>query len=138
MTVTAALGLDPGFGVLYVDTKARDSLACDLMEAIRPDVDAFLVDWITRDPLKRGTTQNNGAEFGTDYFTRSAVAKSNIFINRPNETKYFYHDLDSGGERLHGKSTYTVTFPKGKLPPVKGFWSLTLVQRVPFLPPKRA
>ena len=49
----AALGLDPGMGVLHVDTKARDSLACDLMEPVRPQVDAFLLDWITRDPLKR-------------------------------------------------------------------------------------
>jgi CRISPR-associated endonuclease Cas1 len=32
----AALGLDPGIGVLHVDTEARDSLACDLMKAIRP------------------------------------------------------------------------------------------------------
>ena len=32
----AALGLDPGLGVLHVDTPARDSLACDLMEAVRP------------------------------------------------------------------------------------------------------
>jgi CRISPR-associated endonuclease Cas1 len=50
---TAALGLDPGIGVLHVDTPARDSLACDLMEAVRPQVDAFLLDWITREPLKR-------------------------------------------------------------------------------------
>ena len=49
----AALGLDPGIGVLHVDTPARDSLACDLMEAVRPQVDAFLLDWITREPLKR-------------------------------------------------------------------------------------
>lgn len=35
----AALGLDPGLGVLHVDTKARDSLACDLMEPARPHVD---------------------------------------------------------------------------------------------------
>lgn len=28
----AALGLDPGLGVLHTDTTARDSLACDLME----------------------------------------------------------------------------------------------------------
>src|SRR5438876_4573805 len=27
----AALGLDPGLGVIHVDTRARDSLACDLM-----------------------------------------------------------------------------------------------------------
>jgi len=49
----AALGLDPGIGVLHVDTPARDSLACDLMEAVRPQVDAYLLDWITREPLKR-------------------------------------------------------------------------------------
>jgi CRISPR-associated endonuclease Cas1 len=50
----AALGLDPGMGVLHVDTKARDSLACDLMEPVRPQVDAFLLNWITREPVKRG------------------------------------------------------------------------------------
>jgi CRISPR-associated endonuclease Cas1 len=49
----AALGLDPGLGVLHLDTPARDSLACDLMEAIRPQVDSFLLDWITREVLRR-------------------------------------------------------------------------------------
>jgi CRISPR-associated endonuclease Cas1 len=49
----ATLGLDPGLGVLHVDTSARDSLACDLMEPIRPQVDAYLLDWITCQPLKR-------------------------------------------------------------------------------------
>jgi len=49
----AALGLDPGLGVLHVDTKARDSLACDLMEPARPQVDAYVLDWIVREPLKR-------------------------------------------------------------------------------------
>jgi CRISPR-associated endonuclease Cas1 len=49
----AALGLDPGIGVLHVDTPARDSLACDLMEVVRPQIDGFLVDWVTREPLKR-------------------------------------------------------------------------------------
>ena len=49
----AALGLDPGLGVLHVDAPARDSLACDLMEAVRPQVDGFLLDWITRQTLKR-------------------------------------------------------------------------------------
>jgi len=49
----AALGLDPGLGVLHTDTTARDSLACDLMEPARAQVDAYLLDWITREPLKR-------------------------------------------------------------------------------------
>jgi CRISPR-associated endonuclease Cas1 len=49
----AAMGLDPGMGVLHVDTTARDSLACDVMEPVRPVVDAYLLDWITRESLSR-------------------------------------------------------------------------------------
>jgi CRISPR-associated endonuclease Cas1 len=48
----AALGLDPGLGVLHVDTPARDSLACDIMEPVRYAVDSYVLDWITRQPLK--------------------------------------------------------------------------------------
>jgi hypothetical protein len=51
----ATLGLDPGIGVLHVDTPYRDSLACDLMEPIRPDVDAFVLDWLQREPLSRNS-----------------------------------------------------------------------------------
>ena len=49
----AALGLDPGIGVLHVDTPSRDSLACDLMEAIRPQVDVYVLNWISQQPLRR-------------------------------------------------------------------------------------
>ena len=49
----SAVGLDPGIGFLHVDTDARDSLACDLMEPVRPQVDAFLLDWIMAEPLRR-------------------------------------------------------------------------------------
>lgn len=49
----AALGLDPGIGLMHVDTDARDSLACDLMEPVRPVVDAFVLDWLRREPLAR-------------------------------------------------------------------------------------
>jgi CRISPR-associated endonuclease Cas1 len=49
----ATLGLDPGIGVMHVDVPYRDSLALDLMEVVRPDVDAFVLDWIKRGPLSR-------------------------------------------------------------------------------------
>jgi CRISPR-associated endonuclease Cas1 len=48
-----ALGLDPGLGVLHVDAPNRDSLACDVMECVRPQVDAFVLGWIVQEPLKR-------------------------------------------------------------------------------------
>lgn len=72
------------------------------------------------------TSPVNNAQWGTDYLNRTATAKSNIWENRPNETKYIYRDLDSLGQQLVGRDRYAVTFPKGQLPPVKGFWSLTL------------
>lgn len=49
----AALGLDPGLGFLHLDSRTRDSLACDLMEPVRPLVDEYVLDWITREPLRR-------------------------------------------------------------------------------------
>jgi CRISPR-associated endonuclease Cas1 len=49
----AALGLDPGMGVLHMDTTNRDSLACDLMEPIRADVDAYVLNRIICQTLKR-------------------------------------------------------------------------------------
>ena len=68
----------------------------------------------------------NNAKWGTDYLNRTATAKSNIYENRPEETKYIYTDNDNQGQQLNGQNNYTITFPKGQMPPVKGFWSLTL------------
>jgi hypothetical protein len=59
----------------------------------------------------------NPAAFGTDYFARTAVAKSNILVNAPKETKYLYQDLDAAGARLNSANRYTVTFAKGETPP---------------------
>jgi hypothetical protein len=81
------------------------------------------------------STITNEAAFGTDYLTRTAVAKSNILVNAPAETKYFYQDLDDGGARLNGANRYTVTFPKAQTPPVNGFWSLTLYDEHHFFVP---
>ncbi len=83
----------------------------------------------------RWSTISNEAAFGTDYFTRTAAAKSNILVNAPNETKYFYQDLDVSGARLNGANRYTVTFAKDQTPPVNGFWSLTLYNEHHFFAP---
>jgi CRISPR-associated protein Cas1 len=53
----AAVGLDPGIGILHTDQRARDSLALDLMEAARPTVDRYLVDLLSRNTFA-------AAEFG--------------------------------------------------------------------------
>ena len=68
----------------------------------------------------------NNAKWGTDYLNRTGTAKTNIYDNRPEETKYIYTDGDSQGQQLDGGNLYAVTFLKGQTPPVRGFWSLTL------------
>jgi CRISPR-associated endonuclease Cas1 len=41
------VGLDPGMGFLHADLKARDSLALDLMEPIRPEAERYLLQLLT-------------------------------------------------------------------------------------------
>lgn len=39
---------------------------------------------------------------------------------------YPYTLVDGDGNKLGGEHKYTLTFPKGKTPPVNGFWSITM------------
>lgn len=80
------------------------------------------------------TTIRNGGRFGTDFKTRTAAAKSNVFVNLPEETSYYYLDLDEQGNRLNGSSEYRITFAADALPPARGFWSLTLYDERHLLP----
>jgi CRISPR-associated endonuclease Cas1 len=38
-----AMGCDPGLGIIHTDSGQRDSFACDLMEAVRPVVDDYVL-----------------------------------------------------------------------------------------------
>ena len=77
----------------------------------------------------------NNARFGTDYFNRTGTAKSNMFDNAPEETQCFYTDDDFKGAPLDGRNGYKITFSAGALPPVNGFWSLTLYNEHHFFNP---
>ena len=89
-------------------------------------------------PVQNGwTSPVNGAHFGTDYYSRTAAARANIFVNPRNEATYFGQEYDSGKERLNGKNAYTVTFPAGETPPVNGFWSMTLYDADHFFAPNQ-
>ena len=72
------------------------------------------------------TVPVNASAWGTDYLNRTAVSKSSMYQNTAAETQYNLRELDSEGKLLDGNNQYSVTFAKGGVPPVKGFWSLTL------------
>jgi hypothetical protein len=128
----------PGEESLYglinsvLDAAAKDpQVAATLKEtAIATEKEMFskFLQWqYNGKPVGNGWNSTvNNARWGTDYLNRATTGKSNILENKQEETKYFYRDLDSTGAQMSGKNSYSITFAKGQLPPVKGFWSLTL------------
>ena len=78
------------------------------------------------------TAPSNASQWGTDYLNRTAIAKSSMYQNTPEETQYQFKEADNNHQVLNGNNQYTIIFPKGKLPPVKGFWSLTLYDAAHF------
>ncbi len=66
------------------------------------------------------------SRFGSDYLKRASVALKTIGPNEPRHAVYGSGYVDADGQSLHGRNTYTVTFPAGGMPPVHWFWSLTM------------
>ena len=65
--------------------------------------------------------------FGTDYMLRGAIGFEAMFENSPIEAFYPGVFVDADGKTLDGSTgKYTLTFPKGKTPPVGAFWSTTM------------
>jgi hypothetical protein len=107
------------------DPKIMQTLKDSAIAAERDMIDPFFLWRNNGRPAGNGwNSPVNGAQWGTDYPNRTGSAKSNMYDNRPEETKYIYTDDDWAGGQLNGQSSYTITL--AKLPPVKGFWSLTL------------
>jgi hypothetical protein len=64
---------------------------------------------------------------GTNYMDRAMGVYMGIFGNVPQVSVYLSMPDDANGALLDGsKASYTLQFPKGQLPPVKFFWSITM------------
>jgi CRISPR-associated endonuclease Cas1 len=48
-----AVGLDPGLGLVHADARSRQSLALDVMEPLRPEVDDFALDLLARRTFRK-------------------------------------------------------------------------------------
>jgi len=64
--------------------------------------------------------------YGTDYGKRATVAAFGLGANLPQDAVYPTTSVDSAGRKLTGTEKYVIHFDKGQLPPVDGFWSLTM------------
>jgi hypothetical protein len=71
--------------------------------------------------------------YGTDYLLRARIAIVGLGANTPQEAVYPVALTDSAGRLLNGSQRYRITFAKGRAPPVRAFWSLTVYDADGFL-----
>jgi len=64
--------------------------------------------------------------YGTDYIQRALLTYFGLGANRPQDAVYPTSLKPSIVTSYDGNYEYTMRFEKGQLPPVKGFWSLTM------------
>lgn len=64
--------------------------------------------------------------YGTDYLMRALVTAIGLGANRPQDAVYPTSTADAEGKKYNGANRYVMRFAKGHLPPVEGFWSLTM------------
>lgn len=64
--------------------------------------------------------------YGTDYLNRALVTAIGLGANRIQDAVYPTSMKQADGTAYDGAHKYVLHFPKGQLPPAKGFWSLTM------------
>ena len=72
-----------------------------------------------------GYTTKTGT-YGTDYLQRALITAIGLGANRPQDAVYPTSLKDKDGAEYSGANKYELRFAPGQLPPVKGFWSLTM------------
>ena len=77
----------------------------------------------------------NVGRYGTDYLWRAVVALIALGANIPEDAVYPRSTKDANGQLLTGANQYVVHFPKGQLPPVGAFWSITMYNDRQFFVP---
>ena len=75
------------------------------------------------------------ANWGTDYILRGALQHARPGWNLPADAVYPVAERGPDGRELDGSRKYVIRFPPGQMPPVNGFWSLTMYDADRFLVP---
>ena len=121
----AKIGIVPGqpFDITKLSPDAQNAL-----KAIPKDAAGKILGY-----FKDAGKQENGWRFftktgiyGTDYVDRAFITAIGLGANRPQDAVYPTSETDADGKPYSGANKYVMHFDKGTLPPVNGFWSLTM------------
>lgn len=104
----------------------------ELTQAVRKAQELIKKEWVTQSFTKKENGWNYAVQgigsYGTDYLVRAVVAYGGLGANLPQDAIYPFTRVDTPGN-------YVIHFNKAELPPVKGFWSITLYNDEQFFVP---
>jgi hypothetical protein len=135
MTRFSAIGIVPGkkFEKATAEIAGIDALQGGILSALSR---------IRREAEKSQGKQINGwhityntGRYATDYLLRAATAMMSLGANLPEDAIYSRATADVDGQPLIGSSRYVLRFSKSELPPVDGFWSITMYNSKQFFEP---
>ena len=121
----AKIGLVPGQDF---DSSVLKTLDEDSLKIIPSEAMARMADRYKDEKSINGWLYFNGVgNFGTDYLLRATANMLGPGWNTSKDAVYPATEKDKNGNEYNGtKHNYVLHFNKGELPPVNGFWSLTM------------
>ncbi|SCX01503.1 Uncharacterized conserved protein [Mycolicibacterium fluoranthenivorans] len=114
-----ATKLDPGVASAIADAPkaAQGKIMAWAKDGIAAGDNTFQNGWLFT--TKTGT-------YGTNYLQRAYITAIGLGANLPQDAVYPTSEGPSQQVKYNGANKYVMHFDKGQLPPVKGFWSLTM------------
>lgn len=124
VTKLSSIGIGPGKAP---SVEANDTIVAALETGIQEGeklIDARIANIGT---VVNGWSYNTQTGiYGNDYLTRAAITKLGFGANIPQEALYPTTFTDNQGKPYDGINNYTIHFEPGQIPPVDGFWSITM------------
>ncbi|HPL80153.1 MAG TPA: DUF1254 domain-containing protein [Burkholderiaceae bacterium] len=126
----ARIGIVPGQD--FDAAKLDPAVAKGLAGAPKP-AQELIMDWLKAGIVAGDLKLEDGWLFttkmglyGTNYIQRALVTTIGLGANRPQDAVYPMSQGPDIAAKYSGEKKYVVRFEKGQLPPVNGFWSLTM------------
>ena len=88
-------------------------------------------------PVNGWTYSTKLGIYGTEYLARALVTAIGLGANRGQDAIYPTSETDADGKPYDGANKYVMHFDKGGMPPVDGFWSLTMYDADYFFVPNK-
>jgi len=132
----AKIGIVPGqdFDMSKVDAVVAKSLQA-VPKAAQEKIMAEFKKMGT--PVNGWTYSTKLGVYGTEYLVRALVTAIGLGANRGQDAIYPTSEVDADWKPYDGANKYVMHFNKGEMPPVDGFWSLTMYDAEFFFVPNK-